>query len=432
MKDAYSLDAEVAGLDKAYDRIVAAYERIFSRCGLEAVRVEADSGMMGGAASHEFVLPHANGEDTIVQCTACAYAANVEHATFRLPERDADPLAEMSPIETPGCRTIADVASFVGVPAEEILKAVFYASDTVGLVFVVIRGDLDINERKLENLLGVADLRAATDVEIRATGSEPGYASPVGLHVRETREGPGVLVIGDQSIEAGGSFVAGANRPGYHLTGVVPKRDFTVALLADVAQARTGLPCPRCDAPLTERSAIELGHCFKLGTRYSTSTGATFLDTSGDACPIVMGSYGIGVGRLLAAVIESHHDAHGIIWPPSLAPCSVHLLNLGTGENVRAAAAAVYAQLRARGHETLFDDREESAGVKFADADLIGCPVRATVSRRSLKGGGIELKARWESERLVVPADSVVEEVERMLGTYFSDALPPASVTMRS
>ena len=199
-----------------------------------------------------------------------------------------------------------------------------------------------------------------------------------------------------------------------------------------MAQARDGLPCPHCGAPLATQPTIELGHCFKLGTRYSETTGATFLDPAGETRPIVMGSYGIGVGRLLAAILETHHDEQGIVWPPVLAPFSVHLLSLGTDEQVHAAAEAAYTQLREAGLETLFDEREESAGVKFADADLIGCPVRATVSRRSLKNGGIELKARWQSEREVVSSERLVDAARRMIGAYAPGELPPASVTIRS
>ena len=224
MKDAYSLHSDTDELDEAYDRIVAAYERIFSRCGLPHIRVEADSGMMGGAASDEFMLPHPDGEDTIALCTSCSYSANMEQATFLLTQQPSGPATEVAPIETPDCKTIADVAAFVGVPTEATLKAVFYTADEEELVFVVIRGDLEINEKKLQKLLGGAELRAATDEEILASGAQPGYASPVGLRVRETVEGPGVLVIGDRSIETGTDFVAGANREGFHLTGVNPQR----------------------------------------------------------------------------------------------------------------------------------------------------------------------------------------------------------------
>ena len=418
MKDAYSLDTDTDGLNAFYPRMLAAYQRIFARCDLAPIPVEADTGMMGGADSHEFMLLHPDGEDTIIHCPACSYAANVERATFRLPPVEPQPMDEPRPIATPDCETIADVAAFVGAPTSQTLKAVFYARDETELIFVVIRGDLEVNETKLGNLLGGGELRPATDEEIRAAGAEPGYASPVELRVRETRDGPGVLVVADRSIEAGSNFVAGANRPGYHLTGVNYPRDLAVTLLADIAQAQAGHICPHCDSALVAESAIELGHCFKLGTRYSDAVGATYLDANGRERPIVMGSYGIGVGRLMAAVIETHHDEHGIVWPPSLAPFDVYLLVLGDDGAVRAQAETVYTQLQKANLDVLYDDREERAGVKFADADLIGCPARVTVSKRSLKAGGVELKARWAAERSVVSADSLVEQIQQMLKDF--------------
>ncbi len=414
MKDAYSLDTDEEGLNSFYPRMIEAYKRIFARCGLHPIPVEADTGMMGGADSHEFMLPHPAGEDTFIRCPGCGYAANVERATFRLPSAESgesQPEEETRPIATPDCETIADVAAFVGVPTSQTLKAVFYTRDETELVFAVIRGDLEVNETKLCNLLGGGELRAATDEQIRAAGAEPGYASPVELRVRESRDGPGVLVVADGSIEAGGNFVAGANRPGYHLTGVNYPRDFGVTILADVAQAQAGHLCPHCDGTLTMETSIELGHCFKLGVRYSEALGATYQTAEGHERPVVMGSYGIDVGRLMAAVIETHYDEHGIVWPPALAPFDVHLLTLGTDEAVHEQADAVYAQLGKAGIEVLYDDREESAGVKFADADLIGCPVRLTVSRRSLKAGGVELKARQATERNVVTPDSLVKQI---------------------
>lgn len=414
MKDAYSLDADVEGLDAFYSRIIKAYERIFARCDLNPIAVEADTGMMGGADSHEFMLPHPDGEDVFIRCPECGYAANVERAEFRLPQVESQPPEKSQPVATPDCATIADVAAFVGVPTSQTLKAVFYTRDEEELVFVVIRGDLEVNETKLGNLLGGGELRPATDEEICAAGAEPGYASPAGLTVRETRDGPGVLVVADSSIETGGNFVAGANRPGYHLTGVNYPRDFSVTILDDIAQAQPGYLCPHCDGVLAAEHAIELGHCFKLGTRYSDAVGVTYSAEEGER-PVVMGSYGIGVGRLLAAVIEIHHDEHGIIWPSALAPFDVHLLTLSDSEAVHVQAEAVYAQLQEAGMEVLYDDREESAGVKFADADLIGCPVRLTVSKRSLKAGGVELKARWAKERRVVAVESLVEEAQQAL-----------------
>jgi prolyl-tRNA synthetase len=372
------------------------------------------------------MLPHPDGEDTFIRCTSCGYAANVERATFRLPPVERQALEEPQPIATPDCETIADVAAFVGVPTSQTLKAVFYARDDAELVFLVIRGDLEVNETKVGNLLGGGELRPATYEEVRAVGAEPGYASPVGLDVREARDRPGVLVVADPSIEAGSNFVAGANRPGYHLTGVNYPRDFAVTLLADVAQAEGGHLCPHCDGTLTAESSIELGHCFKLGTHYAESVGATYHDQEkGEEHPIVMGSYGIGVGRLMAAVIETHHDEDGIVWPPALAPFDVYLLRLGDGDPVDVQADEVYTRLQEADLEVLYDEREESAGVKFADADLIGCPVRVTVSKRSLK-------ARWAQEKQVVESASLVEQVQQMLGDFQPSAAASTSATMRS
>jgi prolyl-tRNA synthetase len=418
MKDAYSLDADVEGLEVFYPRVIQAYERIFARCGLDPISVEADTGMMGGADSHEFMLPHPDGEDTFIHCHACEYAANVERAEFRLPEVEPEPLEQPVQVATPGCETIADVAEFVGVPTRKTLKAVFYTKDDGDLVLVVIRGDLEVNETKLRNLLNGAALEPALWDDVEAAGAEPGYGSPVGLTVRESLGGTGVLVVADRSIQVGRNFVVGANRHGYHLVGINYPRDFAVTILDDIAQAKAGQRCPECGGALEAQSAIELGHCFKLGTHYAESVGATYLDPQGIEHPIVMGSYGIGVGRLMAAVIEMHHDDYGIIWPPALAPFDVHLLTLGTDEETCRRAEFFAAQLEEAGLQVLFDGREESAGVKFTDADLIGCPVRGTVSRRSLGKGGVELKARWGDERPVVKPEHLVEQVERMLHDF--------------
>jgi prolyl-tRNA synthetase len=418
MKDAYSLDADVQGLEAFYPRVIHAYERIFARCGLDPISVEADTGMMGGADSHEFMLPHPDGEDTFIHCDACDYAANAERAEFRLPDVEPETLDEPVQVATPGCETIADVAEFVGVPTRKTLKAVFYTSEDGDLVLVMIRGDLEVNETKLRNLLNGATLEPALWDDVEAVGAEPGYGSPVGLKVRESLDDTGVLVVADRSIEMGSNFVAGANRHGYHLVGVNYPRDFSVTILDDIGQAKAGQLCPECGGRLAAKSAIELGHCFKLGTHYAESVGATYLDSEGSEHPIVMGSYGIGVGRLLAAVIEMHHDDYGIIWPPALAPFDVHLLTLGTDEEALERAEFFLAQLEDAGLEVLFDGREESAGVKFTDADLIGCPVRGTVSRRSLGKGGVELKARWSDDRHVVKPEHLVEQVEQMLQDF--------------
>ncbi len=432
MKDAYSLDRDAEGLDRFYPRIIEAYDRIFARCGLDPISVEADTGMMGDADSHEFMLPHPDGEDTFIHCETRDYAANVERAEFQLPQVESEPLQEPARVGTPGCETIADVADFVGVPIEKTLKAVFYTTGDGDLVLVVIRGDLEVNEAKLQKLVPGAALEPALEEDVRNVGAEPGYGSPVGLDVRRALGDTGVLVVADRSIRKGSNFVAGANRHGYHLVGVNYPRDFAVTILVDVAQAEAGHLCPRCGGTLVARSAIELGHCFKLGTHYAEAVGASYLDADGDEHPIVMGSYGIGVGRLMAAVIEEHHDEYGIIWPPALAPFEVYLLTLGTDQEVRERAEFFCAGLVEAGLDVLLDDREESAGVKFTDADLIGCPVRATVSRRSLERGGVELKARWAEGVQVFEFENVVDAARDLMRGFQSVGESSASETIRS
>ncbi len=410
MKDAYSLDADSAGLDAAYQKMRQAYENIFCRCGIETLAVQADVGQMGGSASQEFMVLNEHGEDTLILCPACGYAANVERATFAKPEVPRPPAGEVQEMATPGCQTIADVAAFVGVPTHQTLKAVFYVTVDGEFLFVVIRGDLDVNETRLRNVLGGVAFGPATEAEIRAVGAVPGYASPRGL--------TDVRVIADDSVHLGGNFCAGANKEGYHLLNVNYPRDFEAETVADIALARAGDACHACDAALTQARGIEVGHLFKLGTRYSEALGATYLDASGQPRPIVMGSYGIGTGRLMATVVEQHHDQHGIVWPAEIAPYHAHLVNLGrdADEETTQAAEALYEDLLAQGFEVLYDDRDERAGVKFNDADLIGVPLRVTVSRRSLAQGGVEVKPRHVGERTVVPLAELTGEIRRLMG----------------
>ncbi len=408
MKDAYSLDADWQGLDAAYLKMYQVYANIFRRCNVETLAVQADVGQMGGSASQEFMALNEHGEDTLILCPACGYAANVERATFAKPEVERQPEGDAEEMATPGCKTIADVAAFVGVPTHQTLKAVFYVTADGEFIFAVIRGDLDVNETKLRNLLGGAEFGSATDAEIVAIGAVPGYASPRGL--------TGVRVIADDSVYLGNNFVAGANREGYHLLNVNYPRDFQAEIEGDFALARAGDACPTCGAALTEARGIELGHLFKLGTRYSEALGATYLDADGQARPIVMGSYGIGTGRLMAVVVEQHHDEHGIIWPVEIAPYHVHLINLGRDaeEEATKTAETLYTDLLAQDFEVLYDDRDERAGVKFNDADLIGVPVRVTVSRRSLAQNGVEVKRRDASERTIVSLDDLAGEIRRL------------------
>ncbi len=403
MKDAYSIHASTEDLDAFYPQVILAYQNIFARCQVSPIAVQADTGVMGGATSHEFTLIHPAGEDTIVTCPHCGYAANTEQAALTKPPA-VIPKELETPVEiaTPGCKTIADVAAFVGVPTTQTLKAVFFATleETPRLIFGVIRGDLEINEVKLSHVLGGAALRPATEEEIVAVGAVPGYASPIGVG--------GAVIVADDSVNLGGNFVAGANREGYHLRGVNYGRDFVADVVADLALAREGDGCPLCQNVLRVQRGIELGHCFKLGTRYTERTHIHFNDTDGQEKPFVLASYGIGVGRLMAAIVEMHHDEQGIVWPNSVAPFAVHLVVLAKEGDVYEQAETLYRRLSETGVEVLYDDRPDlSAGVKFNDADLIGCPLRVTVSSRSLKGGGVEVKWRNATERQIVPVDAL-------------------------
>ena len=408
MKDAYSAHASEADLDAFYPLMLQAYRSIFDRCGVAPIAVEADSGMMGGSTSHEFVLLHEGGEDTVAICDACGAAANTEHAHLAK-EEDASLAQELAPVQevpTPGCKTIAQVAEYVGVPTSQTLKAVFFATeeDQPELIFAVIRGDLDVNEVKLGRLVGNKLLRPAEEDQIRAIGAVPGYASPIGVR--------GARVIADDSVRLGRNFVVGANREGYHLAGVNYDRDFAGESVTDIALVRDGDRCPHCDGRWRLQRGIELGHCFKLGTRYTGPLGIVYQDADGQDHPVIAASYGIGLGRLMAAIVESHHDEHGICWPAAVAPYTVHLVSLVRGEDLIAQAEAFYQRLVDTGIDVLYDDRQGiSAGVKFNDADLIGCPVRLTFGQRSLKRGGVEVKLRNASERTVVALDAVADWV---------------------
>jgi len=415
MKDAYSLDVDEAALDAFYPQMVQAYLNIFARCQIDVTPVEADVGAMGGTSSHEFVVPHPQGEDLFMACQGCDYAANVEAALF-VP--DGQPPAGLEPlvkIATPDCKTIAAVADFVGVPTRQTLKAVFYwftpagAAEADGrFVFALIRGDLEINETKLGNLLGGGALRPATDLEVDAVGAAPGYASAIGLAVAAAPDQPGLLVVADESLTAGGNYVVGANETGFHYSGANYPRDFAVTLIKDIAQADSGHRCAVCGDRLLAQRAIEAGHCFKLGTRYSLAVGATYLAEDGRPQPIFMGSYGIGLDRLMAIIVEQHHDADGIVWPAAVAPYQIHLMHVGKGDDVRAAADELYNQLRDQHWEVLYDDREASAGVKFKDADLIGIPLRLAVGARGLAENSVELKWRRQADRTMVPLPDLV------------------------
>ena len=396
MKDAYSFHASEADLDETYEQVYAAYERIFERCGVPAVSVESDPGMIGGSAAHEFMLVTPAGEDRLALCGSCGYTANAEVAVFAKEERSFGEPLPIQEAATPNCKTIQEVSDFLSVPTAQTIKAVLYMSED-GLVFAAIRGDLEVNERKLEKAVG-KEIRPATEEEIRAAGVEPGYASPIGANV--------AAVVGDDSLNALTNGVAGANQEGYHLRNVNIPRDFELDVCADIALAQDGSPCARCDAPLQAANGIEVGNIFKLGVKYSEAMGASFLDENGRQKPIVMGCYGIGVGRTLAAAVEANCDGDGIMFPAAVAPYQAHIVPVGKSAAVREAADALYARLTEQGVETLYDDRAESPGVKFKDSDLIGLPARITVSERTLERGVYEVKLRRASEREYISMDA--------------------------
>lgn len=396
MKDGYSFHESFEDLDEYYPIIYQAYSNIFRRCGLRPLAVEADPGLMGGTGSHEFMLPNDWGEDRLVQCGKCSYAANLDSAQAQKDCHDGAEELVVEEVSTPGCYTIEAVANYLHVPRRKTAKAVFYSAADE-LVFAVIRGDLEVNEAKLARALGGAQLHPATEQEIVEVGAVPGYASPIGL------ENEKLKVIVDDSITITKNLVAGANREGYHLKNVNFPRDFPPVKVADIALVRDGDGCPRCGGVLRVRRGIELGHIFKLGTRYSEALGASFLDRDNQERPFVMGCYGIGTGRLMAAVIEAHHDERGISWPVSIAPFQVILLVLNADERAQAELGELLYEKLGEEFELLYDDRMESAGVKFNDADLIGIPLQLIVGPRGMEEKKIEIKRRRDGKRHAVP-----------------------------
>ncbi len=407
MKDAYSFDSDEKGLDNSYQAMVGAYKNIFARCGLDVIMVDADSGAIGGKDSQEFILLADAGEDNIVMCEACGYAANTEKAVFTHAKLDGGPPQDLEEVHTPGVKTIEELAGFLDITMANTLKVVFY--HVAGeVILATIRGDLEVNETKLRNELGGAEIRLATLNEVRQAGLVAGSASPVGLK--------NIKIVGDYSVEVGSNFAVGANKEDYHFHNANYPRDFKMDVVADIALAQDGYQCYNCDSVLTISKGIEVGHVFKLGTRYSDSLGALFTDDKGGQQPIIMGCYGIGVGRLLAAAVEQYHDGNGITLPVSLAPYDVSLVVLNTDkEDVAKAGDDLYEKLQHAGLAVLYDDRFESAGVKFKDSDLLGLPVRVVVSQRNLREGIVEIKARSEQDRHAVPQDDVVEHVKGLL-----------------
>ncbi len=413
MKDAYSVHADQADIDRFYPDMLQAYRHIYAACELEVVEVQADSGMMGGSGSHEFMVLSDSGEDSVFISSDGAYFANAERAEFDKGIPPPEAPAALEEVYTPNCKTIAEVAEFLDVPQTKTVKAVFYIAEneTKDFIFVVIRGDLPVNEVKLSNTLGGLSFRDATDEEIETVGAVPGYASPIGLK-KDLGHGRKLIIVADDSAVNFPNLVGGANKVDYHVKNTNARRDYEPDIVADIALAQDGDKCVGREARLELHRGIEVGHCFKLGRRYSEPMNITYLDQNGKSHVPVMGSYGIGVGRLMAAIVEQHHDEYGIIWPDAVAPFELHLVSLGkptdaTGQKAR----EIYEELIEAGIDVLFDDRRESAGVKFADADLIGIPWRVTVSGRGLKENCIEIKRRSESEKKMISLDKFMEFV---------------------
>lgn len=414
MKDSYSLDTDWEGLEKQYRSHYQAYFNIFHRCDLDVMAVAADTGIMGGKLAHEFIVLTDIGEDTVLICDQCGYQANRQIATFVKNAYPRETHFGLEKVATPDSKTIDDVSRFLSVPKEKTAKAVFMTAllgqgQKPKIVFAVLRGDMELNETKLKNLLSASSLRPATEDEILQIGAVPGYASPIGLQ--------NALIVVDDLIPNSDNLVAGANEEGFHFVNVNYGRDFSAEIVADIAAAQNGDACPSCGSAMRTERAIEVGHIFQLGTHYSEGLSATYQDEDGELKPVIMGSYGIGIGRLLGIIAQIHHDGHGLCWPLSAAPYQVHFVYLESrkGENLLNLAESIYFQINQAGIEILFDDRPLSAGVKFTDADLIGIPIRLTLSDRSLQRGGLEVKQRMTGELEIIPVESISEYLRQQI-----------------
>lgn len=419
MKDAYSFDVDAEGALQSYDAMFDAYTRICERMGFDFRAVEADTGNIGGSRSHEFQVLADTGEDEIVSCTECEYAANVEKAEIKVEVEarvEGDDVADIEKVRTPDKGTIEEVSEFLGRKPEEFIKTLLFVAQEEELFAVIVRGDHEANELKLKSFLNegrdddakVVDLRLAYDDEVEtATGAPVGYAGPVDLDVP---------VYADLAVQPMINAVTGANEADQHFINVNPGRDFEVTEYADLRKARGGDTCGRCGGTFESFRGIEVGHVFYLGTKYSKAMDATVLDHNGKAVPMEMGCYGIGVTRILAAIVEQNHDDHGIIWPRAIAPYEVTILPLQTNkEDVVDAGEKLYSELTDAGFEVLLDDRDDRAGAKFKDADLIGVPVRIAIGSRGLSDGNVEVKPRGGDEVVDVPLDEVVDYVKNLL-----------------
>jgi prolyl-tRNA synthetase len=420
MADAYSFHAGEAGLEATYEAMKGAYHRVLTACGLDFTVVEADTGATGGSASHEFMVMAESGEEALVRCAADGYAADVELAAAGpLPQPPAGEPAPLLAVDTPGATSVAAVAALLGVDPRRVVKTLVYDSDR-GVVLVAVRGDREVNEVKLARLLDAAYVTLAPPPLVaEATGSPVGFAGPVGLPA-------GARLIADESVRGLTNFVCGANRADTHLKGVNWGRDAEPGEWADVLQVGDGDPSPAGGGPLALSRGIAVGHLFKLGAEYSAALGGTFSDERGEERPMLMGSYGLEIGRTVAAAIEQNHDADGIVWPLPLAPFEVEVLAVNPDDAaVRAAADALHAELEERGVEVLYDDRDERPGVKFKDADLIGIPLRAVVGARSLGAGQVEISLRQEREKIPVPRGEAAARLAELRAQLAGEAPVP-------
>ena len=408
MKDAYSFHASRESLDETYEKMRTAYSNVFRRCGLDHVPVEADTGNIGGSASHEFMVLAQSGEDAVVSCPSCRYGANVEKATskFFQDAPEPAPMTELAPLHTPGTQSIDDVGKFLGKPTSELVKTLVFDTDQ-GCVMVLVRGDREVNVVKVKNFLGADFVEMMPDTRFEAESGGPvGYCGPVGTRAKR--------VLADVSLKGRANWVVGGNKKDTHLGGANPGRDFPGPEYGDFTTVFAGDPCPRCGTPLAIDRGIEVGHVFKLGTKYSDAMSCTYLDEKGERQSMIMGCYGLGIGRTVAAAVEQSHDADGIIWPMPIAPFQAVVTQVGKEENVRAAAEDVYRRLAEAGVEVILDNRDERPGVKFKDADLIGFPLRIAVGAKSLANGHVEWSTRKDprNKQLLAPDEAIARVME--------------------
>lgn len=421
MEDSYSLDADQEGLDLQYQAHYQAYFNIFQRCLLPVTAIQSDSGMMGGKLAHEFMYLSSIGEDTLLICENCGYKANRQVARFKKNRPPFEEPNKLEIIHTPSTHTIEELTSYLKIPRNKTAKAVLLVAQFENgeeifekFIFAVVRGDMDLNETKLMHILQAKDLRPAREDEIRAVGAIPGFASPIGLEE--------IIIVVDDIIPTSPNLVGGANKVDHHLLNINYHRDYLATYVADIVNACEGHACPECGNPLTSSRGIEVGNIFKLGTHYSEILKCNYLAHDGSLKPVFMGSYGIGIGRLMACIVEEHHDENGIIWPVSVAPYQIHLVLLrGKGDDKsESVAEKVYKELTQGGFEVLFDDSFDSPGVKFNNADLIGCPIRITISDRASAAGGIELKLRNQENISIVPFEIIQEHMVTELRKLFA------------